>query len=317
MKKEILSILDCPICHNGEGNLRLVDEVEKKNEIFSGLLHCNKGHKFEIKDYIVHLYNEEYDTAIKDSHIYDLLWGLHEKIYYSRKVEEYSGKFNNYARLPGDFKQHFNKKLILDVGCGEGRFSFVSSEMGASHVIALDYSLTALKRAIKQTKNPHNISFIRSNLSFLPFKKEAFDFIFSFGVLHHTKNTYLSFKNLIQYLKQSGLISIYVYRKRTLPLIQWLLRPITLKISKVKIAKLCDFFGFTYTQRKPPVIPLSRLFRKIGRFDVLGISNITYEGLTTLYLWEHTHSEVRKWFRDLNLDIISSTNIVSMSGRKK
>ena len=316
MKKEILSILSCPSCKSGNDNLEIINSKVRNNEIISGFLLCKNGHKFWIKNYIANLCDES-DKTMKDSLTYDKLWDLHEDVHYPGKVNEYKKKFNDFAKLPGNFKTYFNQKLILDVGCGEGRFSYLSSQMGVSHVISIDYSLTGLNRAIRQTTNPKNITFIRCNLLNLPFKNEIFDFIFSFGVLHHTKNTHNSFKSLLPYLKKKGIISIRVYRKKVLPLIQWILRPITLRIPVGIIAKFCNFFGFGYNVNIKPVIPVRTSFRKLKKLDFFGIGHITFEGLTTRYLWEHTYHEVRKWFKELDLDIISSTDIISMSGRKK
>ncbi len=316
MKKEILSLLICPSCQNEEENLEVVEVIERKDEVFSGFLKCSKGHKFVIKNYIANLCIES-DNIMKDSFIYNKLWDLHVKQYYPGRIKEFQNKFNNFAKLPGVFKSYFKNQIILDVGCGEGRFSYLSSEMGANHVVSIDYSLTALNRAIKQTANPKNVSFIRANLLNLPFKKEIFDFIFSFGVLHHTKNTYYSFKNLLSFLKPDGIISIFVYRKNSLPKIQWLLRPISLKIPIEKVSKSCNFFGFSYNRNTKPVIPLANFFKKLGKFDLLGISNITFEGLTTPYLWDHNYNEVKKWFKTSDIEIISSSNSISMSGKKK
>ena len=51
------------------------------------------------------------------------------------------------------------------------------------------------------------------NIFNLCFKSNFFDIIISNGVLHHTHNPELAFKQLVQVLKKDGLIIIGLYHK--------------------------------------------------------------------------------------------------------
>jgi len=73
-------------------------------------------------------------------------------------------------------------KLVLDVGCGNGRFSFVASETGAT-IISLDASDSAFVAA--RNLGP-SATVVRANALRMPFKDGTFDAAFSIGVMQHT-----------------------------------------------------------------------------------------------------------------------------------
>lgn len=52
---------------------------------------------------------------------------------------------------------------------------------------------------------------IQADIFSLPFKKEIFYFVYSFGVLQHTPDAKAAFYALPQYIKKGGDISICVY----------------------------------------------------------------------------------------------------------
>src|ERR1700728_4957892 len=74
-------------------------------------------------------------------------------------------------------------KLVLDVGCGMGRFADVATRWGA-HVVGVDLSLAAEVAAKNLAGRKATI--FQADVFHLPFAPESFDFIYSIGVLHHT-----------------------------------------------------------------------------------------------------------------------------------
>lgn len=315
MKSLLLDYLKCPFCNDAPTNLELAGAVYCKDEIFSGTLACKRKHRFPIREYIPDFVSPE-DKSVNISNKYDSIWQAHAKEVYGGRTKEYIVKFQEFARLPRDLGQYFKDKIVLDAGCGNGRFSYLAGELGAKHVIAVDFSNEALQRAIISTGNPANCSFIRANLSQLPLLPR-FDFAFSMGVLHHTPDTKESYFNIAKLVKPGGYISLYLYRKHTLPLITWPLRLITLRVDKNIIHRLCDNLGFTYDSSIIPKLPVKSFFAKLRRLDLLGIHQLTYEGLTTPYLREHSLKEVKTWFKETGVELISSTNILSASGQFK
>ncbi|MCG3173142.1 MAG: tRNA (mo5U34)-methyltransferase [Myxococcota bacterium] len=100
-------------------------------------------------------------------------------------------------------------KLVLDVGCGQGRFADFALEAGAE-VVGVDLSF-AVESAYSNMKHYSKAHIAQANVFELPFKKECFDTIYSLGVLHHTPDCKAAFEKLIPLLKPGGRIAIWVY----------------------------------------------------------------------------------------------------------
>lgn len=96
----------------------------------------------------------------------------------------------------------------LDLGCGEGRHTFASAELGL-RAVGLDYQALAIDRARTMPKARmvrKGYWFLLGDAFSLPFKKGAFDLVIDCGCFHHMKksdtNRYL--KNLLFLLSRTG-----------------------------------------------------------------------------------------------------------------
>src|ERR1700683_5575835 len=105
---------------------------------------------------------------------------------------------------PADLKG----KLVLEVGCGRGRFAEVVTRWGA-RVVGVDLSVAAEVAA----RNLADREFValQADVFALPFAPETFDCIYSVGVLHHTPDCEKAFKNLPRYLKPGGSLAVWLY----------------------------------------------------------------------------------------------------------
>ncbi|HWI16191.1 MAG TPA: methyltransferase domain-containing protein, partial [Vicinamibacterales bacterium] len=100
-------------------------------------------------------------------------------------------------------------KVVLDVGCGAGRFLDVASRWGA-RTIGIDFSF-AVEASQRNVGDRPNVDVIQADVFRLPFKDEVFDVIFSLGVLHHTRDTQEAFLSLPRHLKADGEIAVWLY----------------------------------------------------------------------------------------------------------
>ena len=99
-------------------------------------------------------------------------------------------------------------KLVLDVGCGMGRFAEVATRWGA-RVVGVDLSAAA-EVAAKNLASRDFVAF-QADVFSLPFAAETFDVIYSVGVLHHTPDCEAAVKALDKYLKPGGILAVWLY----------------------------------------------------------------------------------------------------------
>ena len=103
-------------------------------------------------------------------------------------------------------------RVVLDGGCGQGRFTRVAAD-AAAFVVGLDLG-EHVHRAALECRHLPNVAFVRGSVLEPPFKLSSFDEVFSIGVLHHTPSPSLGTKRLARLVKPGGAMSIWVYPRR-------------------------------------------------------------------------------------------------------
>lgn len=101
-------------------------------------------------------------------------------------------------------------KVVLDAGCGPGRFTEVAAREGAAYVVGLELG-AHVDRAANRCRSLENADFVQASIFRPPFKRRAFDFVFSLGVLHHTPDPRKGFETLANLVKFSGAMSAMLY----------------------------------------------------------------------------------------------------------
>ena len=84
-------------------------------------------------------------------------------------------------------KKYFANKVILDSGCGPGRYMDVMLKYNPKLIIGIDSGKSIIFKNRNKFKKIKNIKFIHSTIDKLKLKKNSIDFLISAGVLHHTK----------------------------------------------------------------------------------------------------------------------------------
>lgn len=234
MKKRLLELIVCPQC-GGEFSLDSFSEGEN-GEIIDGrllckgcdrlfpiiggiprllpdalrdllLVHHNFFRKYESQfpeGYFIQITKDTEGTIQmkKTSSSFGFEWTMFPKFY-----KQWEDNFKAYIRpLSPSF---FKNKRGLDVGCGTGRHLYFVAQYGAE-VVGIDLS-EAVQVAYNNTLSFFNAHVVQADLYHPPFKTKYFDFIYSFGVLHHLPEPEAGFKELLRFLKRNGHISIYLY----------------------------------------------------------------------------------------------------------
>mgnify|MGYP001243979857 CR=1 FL=1 len=195
---------------------------------------------------------------------------------------------NNY--LAKKFKQFVGfDKRILEVGCGTGQLSIYFAIGTNNQIVALDPTLESLKLAsnFANKNNIKNIHFLNADIFDDVLKDNYFDFIWTNGVLHHTKNPKKAFEISIKSLKKDGYVLVGLYNK--LGRIRTKIRKYLYKIFGRKIVLYLD--------------PVLRNIKSDSPDQIDAWIRDQYEHPVESV---HTIDEILKWFEENKIQFISS-----------
>jgi len=99
---------------------------------------------------------------------------------------------------------------VLEVGCGIGLTTAQAGRHFKGDAVGVDLSLAALGAVEHYNANPF-LHFVQASAFHLPFEPEAFDVVYSRGVLHHTYSTHDAFMSIAGYCKKGGRLYLWVY----------------------------------------------------------------------------------------------------------
>jgi 2-polyprenyl-3-methyl-5-hydroxy-6-metoxy-1,4-benzoquinol methylase len=125
----------------------------------------------------------------------------------------FKGDNNLYTRNLKKFIGHGKK--ILEIGAGTCQLSNYLAIGNNNSITAFDLNYDSLKIGSKFAKKNEikNITFVCGDIFDNIFKENIFDFILCNGVLHHTKDTNLSFEKSLKWLKKDGFVLVGLYNK--------------------------------------------------------------------------------------------------------
>ncbi len=182
----------------------------------------------------------------------------------------------------------FNKSVI-EIGSGTCQLSNYLAIGTNNQIYAFDSSFRSLKlgKDFADKNNIKNIKFVRGDIFDKNFQDESFDFIWCNGVLHHTKNPYEAFKNIIPCLKKNGYILLGLYNK--------------IGRFRTKFRKyVYKFFG------KKTVIKLDPVLRNIPNDSQDKINAWIKDQYTHPLEYTHSFDEILRWFKMNNIEFINS-----------
>lgn len=107
-------------------------------------------------------------------------------------------------------------KTVLEVGCGVGLDTFTMAQHGLS-ITAVDLTDVAIETVRKRfDDNELPGEFKAADACALPFNDNEFDYVYSFGVLHHVADTEKSIDEVYRVLKPGGEAKIMLYHLHSL-----------------------------------------------------------------------------------------------------
>jgi len=123
-------------------------------------------------------------------------------------LPDYEQEVQNYFYVVPEDK--LNDAVILDAGCGMGRWAHYVCRKSIRRLYALDFS-RAIDRAARTLADMSAAHCIQADICRLPFRPQTFDFVYSLGVLHHLENPDLGMASLVKSMKENGSLLVYLY----------------------------------------------------------------------------------------------------------
>lgn len=197
-------------------NLFISPETKQElNLINNELISADKKYKYEIEDDIFKFVSKN-NIETKTNSVRDFYLDYSFPNYNDfDTLEMFVKKMSNNLFIK-ELTQNINpKNKVLEFGCGTGQLGNYLAATGYSQIISADLSINSLKLAnnFKKKNNINGINFVETDIFNHCFKEKIFDIIITNGVLHHTKDPYLAFQNLIKLLKEDGIIILGLYNK--------------------------------------------------------------------------------------------------------
>lgn len=255
------------------------------------------------------------------------------------KVQFESNNIN--TPMEGETKTMFNRmapfsedelknKLVIDYGCGPGRFIELARNEGAT-VVGIDLSI-AVEAARKNFIDDKNVLIIQGDVLNPPFKENTFDCGYTIGVLHHTPNPQKGLEKLVEIVKKEHKVACAVYGES----LHIYSRDLTQRLRKFFSSRKSNFLALVYSyfsayflyyvlyilKRIPVIWKFAEKFER-NNFIVLKHKSAkwrlldTFDAITPYYASTHKDEELIEWFKTSGCNqIIKTKGEISYMGTK-
>ena len=248
MFREHLQYLVCPNC---KINLSIQATKEEGEHIIEGKLVCAQCSKtYPIIDSIPRFVPQ---SNYADSFGFE--WNMHKKTQHDSASGVEASKKRFYEETRWNKPTNNESLIILEAGCGSGRFTpFALEAAGGGVVISFDYS-SAIDASARTNVPSKNLLLLQASIFELPLAP-LIDRCFCFGVLQHTPSAKDAIAALVSVLKSGGelVCDHYPFNKNTPFNTKYWVRPITTRIPHKKLYE----FGKKYIDFMWPVFKMNR-----------------------------------------------------------
>lgn len=329
MQLKFVNLLCCPITRE---NLRVEIKERNGDDIITGqLISMNGIEKYPILNGIPRFVS---DSGYSESFGYE--WHRWSRVQFEEENlnKPMAGHTTRmFTAITKWNEEQLRGKLIVEFGCGTGRFIDLLNKFGAI-VIGLEMS-SAVDEARRNFIYKDNVLLVQGDLLNPPFKDQIFDFGYTIGALHHTPDPEKGLCNLIKVVKTGGKIACSVYSQNgfyNYPILK-LSRSIFKKLKKtigwnnaqkltIVYSYFSSYFLYFFNRIILHVPKVGELFVNFinkyificlmlpdGRWRVLD----TFDAITPEYASTHTADEIIKWFKEAGINQIIKTDWANTS----
>jgi SAM-dependent methyltransferase len=227
------------------------------------------------------------------------------------RPDEDRATFRNRTRLADS---DLDNKVVLDAGCGMGRYIRIAAESPARLIVGLDLSRAVVAaRALTAELLP--VGLVQGDLLRLPFAPQSFDHIYSLGVLDHTPDPRAAFLSLARLVKPGGRLVVWLY-PRERRLVEWVMnaqRAVSTRLPLGWLDVLCRLSAPLGGLKRALLTNRRRLVQRLGvalHLATIGVSMHpdsevrvcdTLDWYAPKYMSRHTYDEVAAWFAEAGL----------------
>jgi 2-polyprenyl-3-methyl-5-hydroxy-6-metoxy-1,4-benzoquinol methylase len=143
-----------------------------------------------------------------------------------RWYEAIDAEFLYGSRLFATSRQPFDRILpipelrgarVLEIGCGMGMHTQTMAAAGAQ-VTAIDLSSTSIEATSRRLAlRGLRAQVLQCDAETLPFTSGSFDFVWSWGVIHHSSRTARIVREIARVLSRAGACRVMVYNREGMP----------------------------------------------------------------------------------------------------
>jgi SAM-dependent methyltransferase/uncharacterized protein YbaR (Trm112 family) len=322
MKRILLEYLVCPDCQIA---LTCDTIAAEGDDIETGTLGCSRcGKNYPVVRGVPRFITAEHSLMgenVKTADAFGWQWQKFDRLH---DLAAYESQFLDWIYpITPDF---FQGKVVLDAGCGMGRFSLVSNKFGAKLVLAIDVS-QSVEAAHDNTRNLSNIQVIQADIHNLPLRRglqAQVDFCFSIGVLHHLDNPQAGFDALVRHLQSEGTIYAWVYGRenngwvvdginpirtmltshlprRVLYVLSWLITLGLHTLLKLVYAPANAKDAFNWLRQ---ILPYNDYLAWLSQFQFHHNHHVVFDHLVAPVAFYLHREEFEAWFREAGLELI-------------
>ncbi len=248
MRRWLVPLLWCPKTHV-ELSLEVADEVD--GDVVTGELVSSSGTRYPIRGGIPRFVETHYATA------FGLQWNEHALTQIDSNKHGHSAErfWGETGFCPDDLRG----KLVLDGGCGAGRFTDIAARAGA-YVIGIDLS-EAVDACYANNRGRENVCVIQASLRDMPIRPQSIDCAFTIGVIQHTPDPLGVLREIAKTVKVGGSMGVSWYKRYWYTYLhqKYWLRPIFRHMDEKRLYRFVSWYV-------PKLLPVSRfLVRFLAR----------------------------------------------------